>query len=105
MLFKMMLMSAVVASSVFKVAQPVAAHSWYPVSCCSDQDCEMVPAGAIRQESKGYRIEYVSSTFGPINEVVPASQARSSEDANFHACWRKANVSPRIICFFAPLNV
>jgi hypothetical protein len=105
MLFKLALMSAVVASSLFKVAQPVIAHSWYPISCCSNQDCEMVPAEAIRADSKGYRVVYVSDTFGSIDELVPASQVRSSEDSNFHACWKKANVSPRIICFFAPLNV
>lgn len=106
MLAKMTLASAILLGACVMFAPVSAAHSWYPRSCCSDQDCEMVPASGIEQVSQGYHVRYVSPIFGEINEEVPSTYVRGSQDMNYHACWKKTTLfPPRIICFFAPLNV
>jgi hypothetical protein len=105
MLTRLVVTSSLVFGGYLNFGAPSQAHSWYPTSCCSGQDCEMVPSGGIDEVSNGYRVRYVSDKFGTIDEVVPSSYVRSSQDVNFHACWRKSNVTPKIICFFAPLNV
>jgi hypothetical protein len=86
-------------------APQAAAHSWYPKACCSDQDCEAIPSSAVSEVQGGFRISYVSPRFGAINEFVNGATVKLSEDGGFHGCWRKSNVQPRSICFFAPFNV
>lgn len=84
---------------------PAEAHSWYPQSCCSDQDCEAIPIDGIVETNNGYRVTYLSPRFGAIDEYIPRNTVRLSEDGSFHGCWRKDKSSPRRICFFAPVNV
>jgi hypothetical protein len=81
------------------------AHSWYPQTCCSGQDCEAIPIDGIVETSDGYRVTYLSPRFGAIDEYIPRNTVRLSEDGSFHGCWRKDKSSPRRICFFAPVNV
>ena len=76
-------LSALIAA--LSLVQPV--HSWYPLECCSEQDCEATDD--VTQVPGGYRTH---DTF------VPANRVRPSRDAQFHWC----HVGPRIICFFAP---
>jgi hypothetical protein len=52
----------------------------------------------------GYKVHYVSKRFGTIDEAIPMAMVKSSQDSNFHGCWR-AGKGPRTICFFAPLSV
>jgi hypothetical protein len=92
------------ALAAFLVPKPAAAHLWYPQSCCSDQDCEAIPIDGIVDTGNGYHVIYLSPRFGPIDEYVPRDKARHSEDGSFHGCWRVNKVSPRTICFFAPVN-
>jgi hypothetical protein len=79
-------------------------HSWYPLSCCSEQDCEPIPIDAVMVTTNGFHVTYMSPRFGYIDEEVPRTSVRHSEDGSYHGCWRKNNMSPRSICFFAPLN-
>ena len=67
------------AVAVFVLAPRAQAHSWYPVGCCSNHDCEMVPAAAVTQRPTGYDVRYISSRFGPINESIPMGMVRSSQ--------------------------
>jgi len=33
---------------------PVLAHSWYPIDCCSGQDCIQIPCEELIETAKGY---------------------------------------------------
>jgi hypothetical protein len=96
----------VIVAALAAVLAPksTAAHSWYPQSCCSNQDCEAIPIDGIIDTGNGYHVIYLSPRFGPIDEFVPRDKARYSEDGGFHGCWRPNKISPRTICFFAPVN-
>lgn len=64
------------------LAAPAAAHDWYPLACCSSQDCYPVPASDIDVTAEGYRI--VST-----GEVIPFSRARITPPEGggmFHRC-------------------
>ncbi|KAB1074307.1 hypothetical protein [Methylobacterium planeticum] len=65
------------------------AHSWYPLVCCSDEDC--APVEDVEQVKGGYR------THG---YFIPTAEARPSQDARYHLCHHAG----RLICFFVPLN-
>jgi hypothetical protein len=95
---------AAAVSAAFLIPEHAAAHSWYPQSCCSGQDCEPIPIDGIVDTGNGYHVTYLSPRFGPIDEFVPRDKARHSEDGGFHGCWRVNKISPRTICFFAPVN-
>lgn len=101
-----LILSIVTSLSVGYVAAASAeAHSWYPQSCCSNQDCEAIPIDGIVETNDGYHVTYLSPRFGAIDEYIPRNTVRLSEDGSFHGCWRKDKASPRRICFFAPVNV
>jgi hypothetical protein len=86
------------------VSKPAASHEWYPQSCCSGYDCEPIPIDGIVDTGSGFRVHYLSPRFGAIDEYVPRDKVRHSEDGSFHGCWRANKISPRAICFFAPVN-
>lgn len=67
------------------------AHSWYPVTCCSDVDkeCQAISASRVVQQSDGsYLVDgrYRSPTAGV------------SPDDDYHACIS----SGTLWCFWAP---
>lgn len=76
------------------------AHSWYPASCCSNQDCQPVDASEIRSTPTGWQV-------APTGEVIPYGDHREqvSQDGAFHRCSRHF-VDPaaedRTICLFVP---
>lgn len=80
------------------------AHMWYPQSCCAGSDCEAIPIDGVMETATGYHVVYDSPRFGRIDETIPRDKARHSEDGSFHGCWRASTISPRTICFFAPVN-
>jgi hypothetical protein len=57
------------------------AHSWYPVSCCHDQDCKRVPCDELVETQDGYR--YGEVTFSK-------SAEKPSQDRWCHVCISKA---------------
>lgn len=80
------------------------AHSWYPVNCCSERDCEALPIDGIEETATGWHVRYLSERFGAVDEVIPRDRARHSQDGRFHGCWRLSPERPRTICFFVPSN-
>jgi hypothetical protein len=93
------------AALVLSSMAPAQAHSWYPVSCCSNQDCEPVPNSGITELRGRYHVKYVSSRFGAIDHHVDSRTVLNSQDGQFHGCWRKSGGSVESICFFAPLSM
>lgn len=74
-------------------AGPVRAHDWYPLDCCSGQDC----APVLNAQFDPDRGLVVTSRHGTI--AVPASfPRRESKDNRMHVCIRYGTLR----CFFEP---
>ena len=54
------------------------AHSWYPVECCSEKDCEPLKADEVRDLPEGYLF--------PNGQTVPNNLTRQSRDGQYHWC-------------------
>jgi hypothetical protein len=67
------------------------AHSWYPSSCCSGRDCDVLAESRVSAHGSGY---IVDGRF-----IVPPSQVRRSMDGRFHGCFPTPN---ELRCFWAP---
>lgn len=79
------------------------AHQWYEPNCCSGNDCEPVPPGALVEEVRGgWRVAYVSPKLGPVEIFFPRALKRDSRDGGFHACVRPDTRTP--ICIYVPVN-
>jgi hypothetical protein len=92
-------------------ATPAAAHDWYPLECCHEQDCapvdhaEIVPTPTTSDPS-GAAIDppamAVTTKHGTV--TVPANfPRRESKDNRMHACMMPgANGQMQLICIFMP---
>ena len=73
------------------------AHSWYPPSCCSDEDCW--PTEGVTATDAGWLIH----TSG---EVIPYGDSRirptPPEASGFHVCHVGADPKARALCLFVP---
>jgi hypothetical protein len=76
---------------------PAQAHSWYPMECCSGQDCH--EADRVTELPDGSaNVQVGSETI-----VVPRSlKRRASPDGHYHLCYRKWSDSTVVRCFFEP---
>jgi hypothetical protein len=76
---------------------PAQAHSWYPLECCSGQDC--YEADFVTEMPDGSAKVQV----GQDTVVVPRSlKRRTSPDGHYHLCYRKWSDSTVVRCFFEP---
>ena len=71
------------------------AHDWYPIQCCSNQDCGPVPPGAVKRTPGGWRL--------PSGHVLAFDDARVKPlpkgVTGVHVCERQdAQRTP--ICLF-----
>ncbi len=75
-------------------SSPILAHSWYPVSCCSDKDCRALieESGETVTESKDGWTLWDGRT-------IARGIAKLSPDRRFHLCEMPGKT---ILCFFAP---
>ena len=87
------------------LAQRTDAHSWYPIDCCSDNDC--MPADAIFADGRGGKTIVVGQTQIPI----PAgTKPRPSPDERVHVCFRawsgdlQGLPTYSLICLFVPAD-
>jgi hypothetical protein len=70
------------------------AHSWYPASCCSEQDCRPLvedKGETVTEAEDGWRLWD--------GRVIARGIAKLSPDRQFHLCETRTKT---ILCFFAP---
>lgn len=87
---------------------PARAHSFYPLECCSDQDCW--PTGTDADAREPDPIGTASGWLLQDGTIVPYTAARPSPDGRFHVC-RHGGVrsgdlikpSARPPCLWAPV--
>jgi hypothetical protein len=75
-------------------SSPVLAHSWYPVSCCSEQDCRPLAEDngeTVTEFEHGWRLWD--------GRIIARGIAKLSPDRQFHLCETRTKT---ILCFFAP---
>ena len=75
-------------------SSPTLAHSWYPVSCCSDKDCRPLveeEGETVTESGDGWRLWD--------GRTVARGIAKLSPDRQFHLCETPTKT---ILCFFAP---
>ena len=73
------------------------AHDWYPIECCSNQDC--APADSVVRREDG---SYLVTSRG-LSAVIPANYAnwRKSPDGRVHVCIRKLRSGGEyLVCAF-----
>lgn len=99
---------------------PASAHEsptgWsYPQFCCSNQDCNMIPASRVSTKPDGYHINVLPGDHAFIQRatlfIVPYQdpKVKPSPDGEYHLCispnyWPEPghHEPSRVICFFAP---
>ncbi len=93
-------------------ASPAAAHDWYPMECCHEQDCapvdrtEVVPTPTTATPNGltavGQSTLMVTTKHG--TALVPANfPRRESKDSRMHACMMPgADGQMQLICIFMP---
>jgi hypothetical protein len=70
------------------------AHSWYPLECCSGQDCHPVPCETLRENRDG------SLTYTPTSNDFEARKIRPSQDAHCHICTSSPDGRGYAYCAF-----
>jgi hypothetical protein len=70
------------------------AHSWYPVSCCSERDCR-----ALIEEIGETVTEFAGGWKLWDGRTIARRTVKLSPDRQFHLCETPAHY---ILCFFAP---
>lgn len=102
------------AMAALLLSSPAAAHEamsgWrYPISCCSDRDCAVVSAEAVREVRGGYIVSVKPGTHpmwpatkdAPAVFNIPAHEGAPSPDGQFHICISPSGAR---LCFFAAIG-
>jgi len=71
-------------------------HSWYPMSCCSNQDCHPVDCNQIIDTSQGYIYDGITFSY---DRVYP------SLDQFCHACIHHYETVTNGLCLFIQMNM
>ncbi|MCR4264682.1 hypothetical protein [Nitratireductor sp. ZSWI3] len=84
------------------LAVPVSAHEapsgWnYPMECCSNRDCQQIPANDVIERSEGYLVKPTGETLSYTD-----SRLRKSPDGVYHLCAVKRVSNLHTICLFVP---
>jgi hypothetical protein len=96
---------------LLSTATPAAAHDWYPLECCHEQDCapvdraEIVPTPTTSDPSgapASMPAMVVTTKYGTV--TVPANfPRRESKDHRMHACMMPNGLGQmQLICIFMP---
>jgi len=94
------------AGAATLAATAARAHSFYEWECCGGGpmgDCAPIPEHAVRAGKGGYLVtirpgEHPLVKEAPVSGFVPYSEARVSQDSEFHACI----VAGALKCLYAP---
>ena len=71
------------------------AHSWYPLQCCSGQDCFPLGDREVEEQAAGWRVRVTG-------EFIPRSQGQRSQDGRYHIC--RSGATWKVRCFFYPIR-
>lgn len=74
--------TAIVLAVMFGIdTGPANAHDWYPVNCCSGNDCfQVIEEDIIQDLGNGvYKV-------GPVEKLVSGSNVKVSQDGQWHIC-------------------
>jgi len=84
-------------ATVFSII-PLKAHDWYPIECCSGQDCAPVTAVSfVAAQPDEPPVMVVTTMFG--TKPVPKNLVpKESPDSRMHACIYQGH----LICLFLP---
>jgi hypothetical protein len=91
-------MKSMIAALLIGIAAPATAHSWYPVRCCSGEDCAPVIHTVPVEGGK-----WVTSSRGTV--FVPKTfRIDTSRDNDAHICMQPDPVTRRmkLLCYFEP---
>jgi len=91
------LASLTIAAVLLAMPPGARAHDWYPVECCSTQDC--APADTVVRREDG---SYLVTSRG-MSAVIPADYPRwrLSPDGRVHVCIRKLRSGAEyLVCAF-----
>lgn len=82
-------------------ANTAAAHDWYPVECCSDQDCAPVDGEAdVSASSEGWVIHATGEVIAYDDRRIRTTPA--DVGASYHRCSMGGKPQGRTICLFVP---
>lgn len=84
--------------SAMLLATPIASHEWYPLECCSGQDCAPVTAVSFVAADPGEPPVMVVTTEHGTKPVPKNLTPRESRDGRMHACIYQGS----LICLFLP---
>ena len=92
-------MKLIIAALLIGMAVPATAHSWYPIRCCSGEDCAPVIRKVPAEGGK-----WVTSSRGTV--FVPNSfRTDASRDNESHICMQTDPVVKgrmKLLCYFEP---
>ena len=96
--------SAFLAFAMSAARAHEAPSGWsYPAVCCSQRDCNMIPASRVSEGPEGYRVVLLPGDHEMVKAgasfLIPYSVAKQSPDGEFHICILP---SGSVICFFVP---
>lgn len=76
------------------LAAPAAAHDWYPLECCSGQDCHPIACDQLEEIDQG-RIRDIGT-----GTIYSRDQIRPSLDGQCHVCTAGGFKRGAPICVF-----
>jgi len=79
------------------LVHPAAAHSWYPMECCSNHDC--MSADGLETDRHGDRIVIAGQRRIWVSRGFAV---RPSQDDRIHICFRADEFDFKVICLFLP---
>ena len=74
----------------------------YPMACCSNKDCGMLPKGAVRETANGFVVTILPGQHDMVNDApatfaIPYGEEDLSPDGADHICLSPAH---KVLCFF-----
>jgi hypothetical protein len=93
---------AAAAAILVAMTVPAWAHSWYPLECCSGNDCEPIPPESFSESPEGWTFHFCSRTRPGlcIHGFMKRGREKISQDGQYHLCFSATT----IYCFFVPVN-
>lgn len=85
------------------LGHPNGPNHWYGRGCCSDRDCEAIPAAAVHEIREGYFVEYMSLDWGHVRGIILHRDVLPSQDIYYHGCARPQVPISGVRCLYIPM--